>query len=157
MKLIVFLVVAGFALETVHADAKSEAVNILKNLFDITADQAESCILKNQVTLEDLQYFFLGTMIDSEDSNRDDKRFRKGSCTLACCVNALGAMSEGQINVPVLESIINESQLPETYKKRFSKAAKVCADQVKEITDECDVNTAFMRCMQKKNLNKQNE
>ena len=150
MKCTLFLMLAGLAFMAVHANPTPDNNNKLalglSTLFHIDLRQAEICIHRTAATMDDLR-----TLEDVAASRNkspvEQQKIRRASCTLTCCAQIQGTMTGNKIQVEAIQALIQKSGMPDDAKATANSAVNVCNEEVKTITDECDVSFEFFRCL----------
>ncbi|XP_053972453.1 pheromone-binding protein Gp-9-like isoform X2 [Hylaeus volcanicus] len=157
MKLLVFVAVfvpAFLAIQATHD--MGNLINGFATMFEIKTEDVETCIRQMSVTIEDFQ--LLGTVISDPDISEVEegnklyeapgrRSMRRALCVITCCAQKQGSMIGSQIQMPVLQNMIKKMTIPREEKLFFSVAVAECNEEVRDITDECDVTFRFIRCV----------
>ncbi|XP_017795526.1 PREDICTED: uncharacterized protein LOC108576960 [Habropoda laboriosa] len=151
-KCLVLFLFAFVAYTTAEAeDTMPKLIRSLADLFSISTDAASSCVHSTMATIEDMRLFedSLAEKVDTFGGIS----IRKASCTLACCAQAQGTMSGSKLQLEVINNVIQNARgrdVDAQIKLMYITFVKQCENEVKNITDRCDVVMHFIRCMSDK-------
>ena len=131
----------------VHALPEPESLaSRLSRMFRIDLRNAEICVHKTAVSVEDLRAL-LGLAVSHDKTQFEQKAIRRASCTVACCAQSQGTLTGNKIEVEEIQSLVQKSSMPEHWKATVHDIVSLCANEVKSIIDECDVTFAFFMCL----------